>query len=537
MLSRSQIAGARLVTVLVLTVRGTRYRVATRSLSATNTDPTEGASILQIAGGLTEPDIVAELEPGDGVGVEVLVPQKWHAEIIAGLADATGELCQIREGDDWQDRVKLVRGSVLEPVYGDSSEPLSFTLSSDPWSDRALLPLSTWQVTASTWPRSGSSLAVPESTLEQWYPVVFGEPGATLTDARAVPALLVELDAGTGDNSANDATVLLCVGDCTCIGGSVTLYNDSQETSATVTPEAATDALGQPVVVAIVPAATLAIADGDELWWCPTAGAGGLRSPGSTSTMRGAGDIVAYLLGLSTVPVATDRMQAAIAELNRYTLDFYLNDPVSPLSVVVDQIAAVLPFRLVADGAEGVYPVAIRWNATSADATWVIDPSTRGGYRSSPVSVGSVRDVASTIRLDFAPDAKEGGYHAHITAAPTTVTDDPYQQPHPRCRAAATRWPGERISSVETGVIADLSSAVLALECLVAQATDLTETVEVVLPQEYQAMQPGDVALVTLTEVGWSARVCQVVRVPRIEGQIVATFQTLPDWIRRMGGE
>lgn len=536
-MSRQALQSAKLHTVLTLEVRGHRYRYSDAAFSIANTDTAQGGPLLAIAAGLEEPDIIEEvaasgagLEP---VGCSVTCGGEW-AQVVAHVQDATGELSQIAEGGDWANRRVLVAGRVSEPVYGASDETIDFSVGGDVLMDSGVLPQPQWIVDSTTWPRTASAgVLTPDDCKNVWYNVMFGHPGQGLTTGRPAAACIVEIDSGTNDNSANPVIVLLAYGHITCT--SATLYNDSQVTNATVTPSWTTDNRGTPVTIVSVAVGTLAIASGDELWWRPLVG-GGLWSLTGTGTMRSAGEVVQWILGYATVPIDTTRTLSTIAQLQAYQLDFIISEPIGPVEMVTDQILPLMPIAL-AWGPNGAYLAPIPWRAIAKDALWQIDPAKNGGYRSSKITTRAWSELLTVLRLEYNVDLQENKYQSSITVAYDADGSDPLYQPHPLMAETATRWPGVRSNVLSTDVICDNATAALSLDYQAAVSSQIWEDVDVVLPQEYQAMKAGDVALVTLPDIDtWVARVCYVVSVPRIGGDIVASFRTLPNWIRDGGG-
>ena len=535
-LSRSALQTAKLHTVLTLEVRGHRYRYSDVAFSITNTETAEGGAVLSVAPGLEEPDIVEEvaasgagLEP---VGCSVTCGDEW-AQVVAHIRDASGELAQVSEGSDWADRHVLVAGRVSEPVYGASDETIDFSVGGDVLLDTGVLPQPQWIVDSTTWPRTASAgVLTPDDCQNVWYNVVFGHPGQGLTTGRPISACIVEIDSATNDNSVNPAIILLAYGHITCT--SITLYNDSTELSATVTPSWTRDNRGTPVTIVSVAVGTRAIASGDELWWRPLVG-GGLRSLTGTGTMRSAGEVVQWILGYATVPIDTTRTLSTIAQLQAYQLDFIISEPIGPVEMATDQILPLMPVALTW-GPGGAYLAPIPWRAIAKDALWQIDPDKHGGYRSGKVTTRAWSELVTVLRLEYNVDLKENKYQSSLTVAYDADGSDPLYQPHPLLTETATRWAGVRSGTFSTDVICDDTTAAMCLDYQAAMASSLTEEVGVVLPQEYQAMKAGDVALVTLADIGWSERVCYAVSVPRIGGDIVVAFRTLPNWIRDGGG-
>lgn len=535
-LSRRQLQTAKLHTVLTLEIRGHRYRYSDTAFAVDNTDASQGGSVISVASGLEEPDIVEEVAVSGGgvdpVAMSLNCGGEW-ADVVAGIKDATGELAQIAEGADWVDRVVLVVGRVSEPVYGASDESIDLSLGGDALYDAGVLPQPQWIVDSSTWPRATATGKVtPADSQNVWYNVVFGQPGKGQTSGRPIAGVIVEIDDTTSDNSVNPATVLLAYGHITAT--SVIVYNDSQELSATITPSWTLDKRGTPVTVASIAAGDMDLASGDEVWWRPVTG-GGLRSLTGTGTMRSAGEVVQFVLGFATVPIDTTRALSGFAELQAYQFDFVISEPITPIDLVTDQLLPLIPVALTW-GPNGAYLAPIPWKATAKDALWQVDPVKHGGFRSSKVTTRHWAELVTVARIEYNVDLQGNKYLSSLTLAYDATGSDPLYQPHPLLVEVATRWPGVRSTDLSTDIICDATTAAMCLEYQAVVGSQLWEDVEVVLPQEYQAMKAGDVVAVTLADIGWQGKLCYAVSVPRIGGDVVVALRTLPNWIRDGGG-
>ncbi len=540
--------------LLVLTMRGKRYRFASSDQVITSAE-IEGPNPLVFAGGLAPIEIEDLISLGDTnsdartVELELLFQRDtlagWAALADAShdLGDARGELSIWREGDDFSARQRLLVGFLDSPAYGAVGQPVQITLSEDTANDRALIPPTGSQVDEGTYPEAGG-LQVGDGISEQWYPWVFGEPGRVF-GTPAVPALLTEISTADGDNSVTSATVVLAGHDAACAGASTTLHNYTDGTSATVTPSRAKDGLGRTVTedsVARTAAGGLDIDDGDQLWWgVNTVGRGGVYDGHiNSSSLRGAGDILGFLLERSTVPVDLQRLRFAIPALNAYKLDFWVNSQTSPLDIIETDILPYLPVTI-GRSAIGIYPVLWRWNAQAHQAVATINPTTRGGQRQGLVATSSVSEIFNEIRIDFARCGPTGDYQGHIVLAPRDLNSDPNVEAHPVAFASWTMYHGparEHLAApgIQCGVTDDRSTARAIAEWQLWRGAQTRRTVSYLLPQKYQALAPGDIVVVTDNEISWTEKVCLVTSVIRAPGDTLLTLETVSNWIRDAPG-
>lgn len=503
-------------TVLRLQVSGRWFVYSDDTLAFTDSSAPSALPVVTRPG-LVEPDLSDALgSDGAEVSIDLLDPE-GHAALIAGIETAWAELYQIGEGEDWTTRRLLLRGWADAPTYGHEAEPIRFGLASAPWEDRGLVPLPTWRVSATTWPRAGSALVCPEDLYGPYYPVVLGAPGQDAglgtgleeADWYPIPALLVEID-DTLDPPANtttDCTVLLGYGRLACVGGEIELYSETLRTHATLTPYATTDAAGTPVTCVTVSQADLPITLGDPLFWRPTQ-----ASPAGIPGTETAGGAIRWLLGYSSVGFDPAALGDAVDRLGRWRVDLLLNEPLAPYSFVQDQLLSILPVELIETGwgaAWCVLPV----EPAEAQAVAQIDVAAEGGYRSGPVEVSSWREISTEILIEYAPDTRTGAYRRTLSLSSA---------------AAQARFPGPRILTIQADAICDPGTALALGGYHLARASQLVREVEVVLPPVFQTLSPGDLVTLTISDVGWSRVLCVVLSVPRISGLGVFRFRSVP---------
>lgn len=546
-LTREALLSGDLHEVLSVRVRGAWLRFSDVAGGIGNTDPSAGPATLAILPGFDGAGIVEELgDPGTDPGirtasVEVLftgpLGESWATisdDALEDLCEGEAEVSLVAAGTTWQQREVLIRGFVNAVEYGGSGETVTLQITQSLFEDTAAVPATGQQVTATTWPRSTSSgVECPEDALELFYPRVYGEPGAS-TGALGLPAIIVEVDTINRSNTAGSdpLVAILCGHDATCVGGSVTITNASDDTSTPVAlaPTLTADNLGNPVVIVTIPnvaSAGIDVAEGDQLWWSAASGSGGVRSQQSTGTMRGAGEIIVDLLSRSSVPLDVATSASLIADLDSVRLDFPLYDgQTSPWDVVVSEILPLVP-AIIHYGEQGAWLTRWPWDARKEDARWTIT-ATRDG----PVKVDASA-IVTTLRIDYAPDNESGAHLRHLVFAPVASTSDPYVQPHPLCAAAQSRRRarGSQVAAefaITTEVLADDGSARGVLDMHAALKTRPLVTQDVRLPQEFQAMRIGDTARLT-TDL-WDDRHCVLVRYPRGRGEQTMTFRALGRW-------
>jgi hypothetical protein len=149
--------------------------------------------------------------------------------------------------------------------------------------------------------------------------------------------------------------------------------------------------------------------------------AGGLVQNGAL--MRGAGDVLLYLLNLTSASggVGVDRGRFAVAatHLNRFKLDFVITEQTTPWEFIQAHILPVVPCSIVT-GPDGVYPIVWRYDATTADAVFHIDATETEGLPNRPEiqRVGRIQAdrtrLANDFSLQYARSGMDGSYAGTI---------------------------------------------------------------------------------------------------------------------------
>lgn len=525
-------------TVLRLIVDGVERFYSDAALTFTNAYSGRGVVTTP---GLSEPDLVDALgQPNTGLSVELLDPVA-HASLIGGLFGAWGEVSQIIEGQDWSLRRVVIRGYVDAPIYGEAEEPIRFGLASMPWEDRGLIPLPTWVVSADSWPRTGSTLGLPEEAIGPMYPVVIGNPGSdadatTEVDWYPIPALVVEIDTALTppDNSVNDCTLLLGAGRLACVGNQIMLFNATTGATTNTTAVATTDRMGAVVTCAIVAAADMPITMGDALYWRPQAG-----EPAGIPGTGTAGGAIRWLLGFCSAEVDQESMAAATPALDRWRVDAVISaeGPVSPWGWIEDNLLSVLP-AISVDGPGGVTLAILPVNPSDADGALRIDVEAVGGARSGDIEVSSWRELSNSLTVVYGSDLRLNSYRRGLDLDPSIRNAVGSRQPTPYGAAVAVRYTGLRLEEMTMDAICDPLTATALAEHRMREISQLTAEVEVTLPQSYQTLQSGDLVRLTLPRISlptgapWTDVLCMALSVPRISGAGVYRFKTIPDWSR-----
>lgn len=399
------------------------------------------------------------------------------------LAAAVGEVSVWVSGRTYEERIVLLEGRALAPTYGGKDEPIALTLEERLYDDASTLIPTSARVTPETWPNADPAM------FGRAYPLVVGKPGryveADGTDGKTTgsPALLVDVAAKR----------LLVAGHRTN-ATMVRIINTSKGEARDESIILTTDGLGREVTIIDGSGTGLSIVEGDE-YWVRWDNGEALVGEESTQPIRQAGDVLRYVLQRSTIRLDRGALASVIGYLNRYRLDFYVDDPeVSAWDWLVDNVLPLLPVSVVG-GPRGLRPVLFRWDARALDAVDTIEAGPEA-VRVSPVSY-SVEEPIQVVQVAYAPRGGEGDHLRTVT-----LSGDPDEVDaggHRALRASSIRYGERRVRRVETDVVYDAATAQLVASTLASTyALPRREVVYELDPRRFGTLEAGQV--VTLTD-------------------------------------
>lgn len=547
----STVAGRRIHWLLSIEWAGIVIRLADDQLDIATAD----GDWLQFDAGLDGVELSEAISLlGDSVGqlsipLEFLAPKGTSiAERIAqgdDLSSARGELSRWVEGSTYEERRVVLSGRLADPEYGGDDEPVSTSLEEVLYEDTAIIPAAAQTVSETTWAETSS---LTDAWIGTTYPIIIGRPGVVATDIGpqgwipGAPALWVDHRAdfhtaktppGPSHPSITSGLILVVAGHH--VGATrVNLNTDQDTTGIRSIVYNGFDAAGQPV--AFVPwyaeitssgtdpyeydiagsytdenldsdgitAYGLGSVDIDDSyqapeqpavyvgWYDPLTGGGGLELGGRL--VREAGDVLEYLLGLSTLAVDRGRLAAAKPALSRYLLDGCISARVSPWDVLRDEILPLLPVSLVS-GPAGLYPVVWRYDARPEDADHILDADADPAVE----RIGRIRydssDRANRLTLSYAYSYRRAVHAGAITYG---AAGDEGVTVHPLCTWARARTGREVSRTLETAWVYDTATAYAVMEWQTYAYCLPTRTVDYALPEaDYITIERGDVVRLT----------------------------------------
>jgi len=529
---------------------GQGYHLADRTVSAPFGD--DGADRLYAAGldmGGTVEDSISLFVTGAqsravsmSINLSGLVNVPERIEQGHDLAAARGRLWLWPEGT--ADRILLVDGLVVDPSYGSENDPVALTIREAAFDDRALIPGADRRVVYGesgaagvTWLSSSPAGAPRESVENERYPIIIGHPGAG--EVWAAPVLSIRSDRWVIAGHHVQAA-------------SVDIRNEDDGTESKFLIDSRSDQLGNPIAT-IDPTSPASGSgwSGDEYksdaffarWRAASTTTvdwgDGLPSPFSPYAtdegLRGAGDVLRYLLQLSTIRHDAGRLAAIAPALNAYKIDTAITATpqrrISPWAWLADQLVPLLPISA-RTGPDGLYFALWRFDPTHNDAALALERG-RNAERRGGVSYDGVDAVANSIRVDYAPalDTDRPGASVLITGDPTERDHDPDGHTTYPARLSFSRY-GRREREISAPIVCERATALQIGTWIAAAHCAPSRVVEYVIRADLAALEPGDVVSLTDDEIALADRLAHVDSIAwAASGQIGVTlriFEGLP---------
>lgn len=447
----------------------------------------------------------------------------WSKLVARGL-DLQACTCTVLrwyEGTTYEEALCVARGRVVAPSYGDEATPLQFSVAADLDSGETVPPESAL-ISPTTWPVTTSPATAygPEQGNGSYYPWVFGQPGLNggpflnvinaRMDVHATPAPVIE----QGGASALAQTVAkICIAGHVVRASTVFVrdlsagymtrpYSRMQEQVQVRTMQ---DRLGRTVSYVLASDCTrVRISDGSSYAVSWNNG-GGLPNDTGSGLMRGAGQVIEYLLGACQVPVNRGRMRAARARLDRFGLDFALTTPTKARDFIEREIGSLLPLILRWSSA-GVWYELMPYDATERDvvARLVADDSDTGDglrvTRAGDVTWTSVQEIANDITIRYGREYNDALHKQRRISwrQPDDVIAG--EAPSAHCALSRSRY-GARPVTIETDIVYEDATASAILSLWAMWRALPRRQMRYVGGAELDHIEPGAVVTVTDSEL------------------------------------
>lgn len=395
--TREELDGVDVEWIVDLAFAGRIVRVATRALTLSS-----AAGDLQYDGTLTRPmwkrglSLFSRNPEQEQIPLDFVVPLD-----VAGLCAAGHRLVfspvsvaqvRVRNGvaiDTWEERYVALTGRAQSCRYGirgyneaiGTTSIVFITAARPAWDSPGLIPLASHEVSGATWdPRE---LATEDLSVA--YTTVFGYPGKDpmspigfitagivfwtrkITSFHVAGIALGKIDAATVTLNNDDDYYgqVVNVSQEYEDGGGLVPARDARGTLLTVV-DYATEGYDSSLPASYRPA----VADTTRVYIAWHDG-GGMLKPGG-GVLRGAGDVLLYMLERTGLPVDYAAAKTAAPALNAYLIDCVIDAHIKPMDWLLEHLLPLLPVTIVATE-RGLAPLVWLHTAGRQDAVMHID--------------------------------------------------------------------------------------------------------------------------------------------------------------------
>lgn len=359
------------------------------------------------------------------IPVTIDAGDNW-AKVIARHAvieRAPAILRRLFDGQTLEQARTVIEGAVEGFGYGEPNERIKFSIVRRARTQSRMLPTPAMVVDGTTWPVTGGH-TVDENIVGAFYPIIIGAPGTRPggSPLAATEGLLVEIG----------AVPKILIAGHRVVASSVTIFDytdDGVTPSAVVAVSTMVDGVGRLISYCDMTAAGLTIAAGRIYYVGWDAAGGGLPNPVGAGALRGAGDVIAWMIRTWTdIRIDAARFAPIRERLSAgYKIDSYLNEPVDPVAWLNAEVFPILPIEP-RQGEDGIYWYMRRWDATSVDAVARLDADRGEIQRESLVQTESAQ-VANEITVQYGPIRGTGrsGFRRIVGAVDQTRPNDEIQ--------------------------------------------------------------------------------------------------------------
>lgn len=467
------------------------------------------APLYDVAVGQATLSVDVELDDGYALLAERDPLEEHACELSAAYLDGT-----------WEERTRIFVGTVRRAVLGLDGQRATLELIEQAFEDAGVLVDAGEAINAVDFPDA------PDDSIGKVPPLVIGTPGAYRSATGAAttpgsPAFPVRITTPV----ANTPAALLIAGHHVD-AASVTVYDATTQVSAS--RDVVNTSLGTGPgrrLYAYVDLIDGALADFDSAsvtatladdWYIIWDQGGALLTADRTRALVGAGELLAEVLTLSSLPVDRPATLAARAWLDQYQISTYADETISPWEWLRRVLLPLVPVSITS-GPDGLYPVA--WAPdTGADEAVVALEVGRNCWRASRDEPADTAALVA-VSVAFAPDADSGDYQRTITVSAAMPTDDdgdgvtdPDTGTCRYAQAAAMRLGIDSAATAaeELDQVHDADTASRYAAERLQRSWRAGRVVDFDLAPELAGLQQGDVVTLTDDERGWSGRVVRV---------------------------
>ena len=425
------------------------------------------------------------------------------------LAAAVGTLKMWLSGTT--DAATLMVGDVRNVEYGAKDEVVRVSLEEAPLRAPGMIPGLTQRIGGPS--QSGDGLFLGLKLSGNFWPIIIGRPGGAA--GYGSPALVY--------NVSNPSSMVIAAHEC--VSGTVQLIEADSESTETVTPYVDHDSFSGALRTSVdttLTGLTPFTAAKQPFYVRFTAGnGGGIPSrEDPTVPMRGAGDVLLWLMEQSGARIDYGRMQASAATLNAYKIDAAIVAPkgerTNPLEWALDHLLPILPISARVS-TEGLYYFHTRLDATAADAVADIRVDDHQAERVGLVEYADADDTYQAIRFEYARDYGGDKYQSTLlyTGNRADLTNDSTAVLDSRLASSFTTYARSdtlraRVLEMSSDAIMETATAHLVCQHLARRYGLPFRVVRYEADPEFAWLEPGDIVTLTDDDIGLSSAVAMV---------------------------
>ena len=404
-----------IIWILDIEVSGHVYRFADEPAEVINSQ----GDVLVYREGLSK---IEHSTASDG-STDLAIPIEINSEVMwaQAVADyrrverASAVLRRWGVGSGFDSARVVLSGWVEGGAYGGPLESLTFSLRRPGWSSGDMIPTAGMIVDATTWPSSGRPAFEPDvKILGAAYPIIIGSPGlsgGSITAATEALAVEVEITpvGGTAER--------LMVAGHSVAAPSISLYDytddDNPEVLTSLAVTEYLDLAGRTVSL-VEPAGgfTSDILAG-RVYYVGWPDPGGIKNPFGSGALRGAGDVIEWIITRWTSLEFDGARHAAVRDiLNLYKIDTHINIPMDPMEWLASAVLAILPVEP-RNGEDGIYYQMRRPGVGRHSSVMHLDTGTYIVDRTSSITI-SADDIVNEVTVEYCPDRSSDRYRSRV---------------------------------------------------------------------------------------------------------------------------
>lgn len=420
---------------------------------------------------------MATTPEGMSVSVELLVDEVDIPASVAQGHRITASEVRIGRIDSLGQVRWLLVGRPRSPSYGCAAEPVAFTVSAQVVADAAWVPDAGAIISEARYAEAGETW--DEESIGLALPIVFGvgqmpwSMSLSLGDrGQLAPAVVL------GRNGSGEALRLgVCAypvvdkSDLLAPGTYIDLVVEvtDGEGAALAAVENVVDQLGRAYAEIDLTGLSATVDRTAGEFWIQWQALPVLAGEGDTTTgaraVRGAGDLLIWLLRRSSVRVDLMAWEVARAELNQFDLSGYIDEQVMPLEYIQDYLLPLLPLSI-QDGPAGMYPVIWPWLLPDSAAEVLLEDG-RNIEVEELSEEGDETSVYNSFSLFYRWYGLTQQCQAQVRLVPT-IEDPAVDASSTVVRVSEQHYGLREAEPIETRIISDEATARLVLHHLAA---------------------------------------------------------------------